>query len=53
MLTLQVNWNQLAEFEELQDYFQSDFKRFQNLVEQYIERFEQFGEKELKKLAYL
>lgn len=53
MLTMQIDWNQLAEFEELQDYFQSDFAGFQNLIEQYIDKLEQFGEEELTKLAYL
>ena len=31
MLTLQVDWNQLAKIKELQDYFQEDFEGFQNL----------------------
>ena len=53
MLTLQVDWNQLAEIEELQAYFQTDFQGFQNLVEEYIDKFEQFGQEELNKLAYL
>lgn len=53
MLTLQVNWNQLAEIEELQDYFQADFEGFQSLIKQYINTFEQFGTEELNKLAYL
>ena len=53
MLTLHVDWNQLAEIEELQTYFKSDFVGFQNLIEQYINKFEQFGEQELNKLAYL
>ncbi|MBE9048726.1 hypothetical protein IQ255_30850 [Pleurocapsales cyanobacterium LEGE 10410] len=53
MLTLQVDWNQLAKIEELQDYFESDFQGFQNLIERYIRKFEQFGEEELNKLAYL
>ena len=53
MLTLQIDWDQLAKIEELQEYFQSDFQGFQNLIEQYIRKFEQFGDKELNKLAYL
>lgn len=53
MLTLQVDWNQLAEIEELQEYFQSDFEGFKSLIKQYIDKFEQFGEEELSKLAYL
>ncbi len=53
MLILQVDWNQLAEIKELQAYFQTDFPGFQTLVEQYINKFEQFGQEELNKLAYL
>ena len=53
MLTLQVDWKQLAKIEELQDYFQEDFQSFQSLIEQYVKKFERFGEEELRKLAYL
>ncbi len=53
MLTLQVNWHQLAEIDELQDYFQSDFEGFQALIKQYMDKFQQFGEEEINKLAYL
>lgn len=53
MLTLQVDWNQLAQIEELQEYFQSDFSGFQQLIQKYIDLFEQFGAEELNKLAYL
>jgi hypothetical protein len=53
MLTLQIDWNKLAEIAELQAYFQSDFTKFQRLIEQYIQKFEQFGAEELNKLAYL
>ena len=53
MKTLQIDWNQLAKIEELQDYFQSDFQGFKNRIEQYIKKFEQFGEEDLKELSYL
>ena len=53
MLTLQVNWNRLTKIEELQDYFQEDFEGFKSAIEQHIKKFEQFGEEELRKLAYL
>jgi hypothetical protein len=46
MLTLQVHWNQLAKIEELQEYFQEDFKGFKSAIEQ-------FDEENLRKLAYI
>ena len=53
MTVSRVDWNQLAQIDELNKYFQEDFEGFKNLVEQYVNRFEQFGEQELNKLAYL
>ena len=54
MLTLQVDWNRLAEIDELQDYFRSDFAGFKALIEQYIDRLErQFNAEQLEKLSYL
>lgn len=53
MLTLQVDWNQLAQIPELEAYFQADFTGFQSQIKQYISQFEQFGSEQLNKLAYL
>lgn len=48
-----INWNQFAEIEDLKDYFEEDFKGFQQLIEQALNQMEQFSQDDLDKLAEL
>jgi len=53
MSVLEVNWNKLAQIEELKEYFEEDFIGFQKLIEQSITQMWQFSQEDLDKLAEL
>lgn len=48
-----IDWNKLAEIEELKDFFEEDFQGFKNLIEDNIEEVEEFSEEALDKFAKL
>lgn len=48
-----IDWQQLAQIEELQPYFEADFQGFQTQIEEYIRQLEQIEPGELDKLAIL
>ena len=53
MLKLEIDWNKLAQIEELAEYFQEDAVGFQKLIEQDISQLQQFSQSDLDKLAEL
>ncbi len=50
---MQIDWQQLAQIEELQPYFEVDFQGFQAQIETHIQQLQQLDPTELDKLAIL
>ncbi len=54
MTTSAVDWEKLAQIEELKEYFAEDFQGFRHLIEDYVnEILRQFSSEDLSKLAKL
>jgi len=48
-----IDWEKLAEVEELKEFFEEDYEGFKKLIEDNIERLEQFSDEALNKFAKL
>lgn len=48
-----IYWNNLAEIQELKEFFEEDFQGFKKLIEDRIEEFEKFSDEALDKFAKL
>ncbi|AUC59964.1 hypothetical protein AA637_01830 [Cyanobacterium sp. HL-69] len=50
---MNIDWEQLAQIEELKSYFEKDEKHFKQQVTDYVEEWEKISAEDLDKLAFL
>lgn len=50
---MQIDWEQLAQIQELQEFFEEDFAGFQQRIERHIQPLQEIDPRELDKLALL